>query len=275
VTTSETTRTAYEAEIEEWRARADAGLRAEDGWLTVVGLFWLAEGANTVGAGESCDVVLPGGPERLGAIELIGETATLRAAGEPVVVNGAPVETHELRADAPGPPDLVTVGDVTFFLIRRGGRLGVRVRDKNSALRRDFAGRRWYPVREEYRVRARFVPYDPPRPVAITNMLGDVEPMIAAGQARFELRGRELRLEAMRRGDGQLFFIFRDATSGAQTYPAARFLVTPPSEELTLDFNHAYSPPCAFTPFATCPLPPPENHLPVPVEAGELWSGEH
>ncbi|MFO7168476.1 MAG: DUF1684 domain-containing protein [Chloroflexota bacterium] len=268
---------AYEQEIAEWRARAEADLRADDGWLTVVGLFWLKQGRNTVGSDAECDVVLPAGPALLGWIELEDESATLRAAGDGVVVNGELAAAHELRPDVPGPPDFVTVGDVTFFLLRRAGRLGVRVRDKNSAARRAFEGRRWFPVREEYRVEARFTAYEPPRPVAIANILGDTEAMTAAGYASFVLGGRELRLEALSRSDGQLFFIFRDGTSGHETYPAARFLVTPrpAGEALTLDFNKAYNPPCAFTDYATCPLPPPGNHLPVRIEAGELMPRSH
>ena len=271
----------YEYEVETWRTAAERSLRAEDGWLTLVGLFWLQEGANRVGSDEDSEIVLPASlPAYVATIEYhTGDDSALLHA-EPAVgllVNKLPATEQRIGADLPGPPDFVSIGDVTFFLIKRGNRMGVRVRDKNSAARREFQGRRWFPVREEYLVEADFSAYDPPRPVAVTNILGDTEPMTAAGYASFVLGGRHLELEAMLRGDGQLFFIFRDQTSGRETYPAARFLVTPGPEagKVALDFNRAYSPPCAFTPYATCPLPPERNHLPLRIEAGELYDPHH
>lgn len=274
-----TTPSSYEQEIIAWRAAAERTLRADDGWLTVVGLFWLREGPNTIGSDDSCDIVLPAPtPALLGRIDLAGETATLHVAADAAAtINREPAGDRELRSDVPGPPDLVTSGDVTFFLIRRGERLGVRVRDRNSQARRDFGGRRWFPIREEYRVDAQFVAYDAPRTLAITNILGDAEDMPAVGYVLFQLHGQEVRLEAVGRKDGGLWFIIRDRTSGRETYPAARFLYTSPPQDgrVTLDFNRAVSPPCAFTDYATCPLPPQQNHMPLPVEAGEQWGPRH
>ncbi|MEN9937627.1 MAG: hypothetical protein RLZZ387_4206 [Chloroflexota bacterium] len=269
--------TPYEHETLTWRAAAETALRAEDGWLTVVGLCWLRPGENTVGSGSTCDIALAEGsaPASVGKIDYDGTVAVLHPDPDAGVhINGAPAGSHQLRSDIPGPPDAVTVGSVTFFLIERGGRLGVRVRDTNSPTRRGFGGRRWFPVREEYRVAAAFVPYDPPRQVPITNILGDVEDMPAAGQAIFTLGGAEIRLEALARKDGGLFFIFCDDTSGKETYPAARFLnaSAPQDGHVTLDFNRAVSPPCAFTAYATCPLPPQQNHLSARIEAGEIWA---
>ncbi|HWQ13638.1 MAG TPA: DUF1684 domain-containing protein [Roseiflexaceae bacterium] len=271
--------TSYEQEILAWRAEMEAALRSDTGWLTVVGLFWLHEGENTVGSDEGCDVLLPQtAPPLLGRIELRDGTATLHVApGAPVAVNGEPAASRALRSDVPGPADVVSVDDVSFFLIQRGTRLGVRVRDRNSRARREFGGRQWFPVREEYRVEAAFTAYDPPRQLQVLNVLGEMEEMVGAGYVTFTLQGHPARLEAVGTKGGRLWFIFRDQTSGRETYPAARFLYAGPPEggRVTLDFNRAYSPPCAFTDYATCPLPPPGNNLPLRVEAGELWLGHH
>jgi uncharacterized protein (DUF1684 family) len=275
-----TTGSSYEQELAAWRREVEETLRAEDGWLSVIALVWLREGDTTIGADAACDVALPtvASPREVGRIAYDGRVAVLHAApGAEVRVNGEPIGASELRPDVPGPPDVVAAGEVTFALIRRGGRLGVRVRHRNSPARLGFVGRRWYPPRDEYRVEAAFTPYDPPRTVAITSVLGDVEQMAAAGVAAFRLHGQELRLEALERRGGGLWFIFRDATSGNTTYPASRFLYTaaPRYGRVTLDFNRAVSPPCAFTEHATCPLPPPGNQLPVPIEAGERYEAAH
>lgn len=267
----------YEQEIAAFRQAAEDALRAADGWLSVVGLFWLQEGRNSVGAGGEHDVALPEGsaPREVGELVYDGGSAVFHpAAGAALRINGEPAAPRELHPDIPGPPDMVTAGSVTFFLISRAGRLGVRVRDSASPARRDFGGRQWFPARQEYRVEAAFAPYDPPRSVSITNVLGDVEEMPAAGVVTFALGGQELRLEALARAGGGLWLIFRDGTSGRQTYPAARFLYTRPPQggRVTLDFNRAVSPPCAFTAHATCPLPPQQNRLAIPIEAGERWS---
>lgn len=266
----------YEQDLLAWRQAAEDTLRADDGWLTVVGLDWLHEGENRVGAGADCDVRLAEGsaPAEVGTIVYDGERAVLHPADSAGVrVNGELAGVRELASDATGKPDMVTVGSVTFFLIRRGERLGVRIRDTQSPARRGFGGRVWYPVRPELRVEAVYAPYDPPRPLAITNILGDTEEYQAAGLVSFSVGGAAVQLEAIGRMDGGLWFIFRDATSGHGTYPAARFLYAdaPRDGVVVVDFNRAVSPPCAFTDFATCPLPPRQNILSVAIEAGERY----
>jgi uncharacterized protein (DUF1684 family) len=179
-----------------------------------------------------------------------------------------------LRPDTPGPPDVLALGRVRLFVVERSGRIGVRVRDLDSAARRAFRGVRWYPVREDYRVVGRMEPHATPRKLRIANVLGLVDEMESAGVVVFRLGGQELRLEPVYETPerSELFFIFRDRTSGHGTYPAGRFVYAelPRDGQVVLDFNKAYTPPCAFTRFATCPLPPRQNHLPVPIEAGEL-----
>lgn len=274
---------AYRAEIETWRAEREARLKSDGGWLQVVGLFWLKDGANSFGTDAGNVIVLPAGsaPPRAGVFELRGGKTTVRM--EPAVeatVDGKPVAARELRPDVPGPADVLKLGPrLTLHVIERGGRYGIRLKDRESALLKEFTGLRWFPVQEDYRVEARFVPYASPKKIPVPNILGQVEELPSPGYAAFRIGGREVRLDPVLEEPGatELFFIFRDQTAGKQTYPAGRFLYAPMPKDgrVTLDFNKAYSPPCAFTPYATCPLPPRQNRLPVRIEAGELRSGHH
>jgi hypothetical protein len=266
----------YRRSIESWRAEREAKLKADDGWLALVGLFWLEEGPNRIGSAPDAEVALAPGsaPAAVGTITFRDGVATFAPApGSDVRINGKPAGAQALRPQ-PGSYDVVTTGSVTMFVIKRGDRYGVRVRDRNSARRREFTGLRWFPIREQYRVTARFIPHPKPTSILIANVLGAVEPWRTPGKVIFTLNGRELTLQPVLDGPDatELFFIFRDGTTGSETYPGGRFLYAalPKNGEVVLDFNKSESPPCAFTAFATCPLPPKENALPVRVEAGEL-----
>lgn len=268
---------AYRGKIEEWRREREAALKADDGWLTVAGLFWLKHGANTAGTDPASDIVLPkdSAPATIGIFDLHDGIVSFQAAnGVTATVNGNAATAATLKADSSGSPDVLRVNDLTMFVIERGGRLAVRLKDKNSPLRKEFTGLKYFPVKEEYQVNARFVPYDPPKMIAVPNILGQVEQQASPGYVVFTLNGRECRLDPVTEGDS-LFFIFKDLTSGKQTYPSGRFLNTamPTNGQVVLDFNQAYNPPCAFTPYATCPLPPEQNKLQVAIEAGELRYG--
>ncbi len=161
-------------------------------------------------------------------------------------------------------------------MIQRGQRIGIRLRDTNSKMRREFTGRKWYPLKPEFRLEAKWAPYNPPKPIKVPNILGDTNDDKSPGYAEFKLGGKTYRLEAVGVGPG-LFFVFRDGTSGKETYGGGRFLDAdkPEAGKVILDFNKATNPPCAFTPYATCPLPPRQNRLPVRIEAGELKYGDH
>jgi len=264
----------YRRLVESWRAEREANLKADDGWLTLVGLHWLQEGINRIGGDPTAEVPLPQDSPEIGTIHFAAGTARFTpATGADVRINGRPARTQVLRPQ-PGDYDVVTTGSVTMFVIRRGDRYGVRVRDANSAQRREFTGLRWFPIREDYRVTARFIPHSKPTSMMIANVLGAVEPWPTPGKAVFTLDGREFTLHPVLDGPEAtaLFFIFRDGTTGSDTYPGGRFLYAamPENGVVVLDFNKAESPPCAFTAFATCPLPPKENSLPVRIEAGEL-----
>lgn len=266
---------AYNAEIEAWKAKRVAALRADDGWLTVVGLFWLSEGANAVGSARGNTVVLPerDAPENVGTIRLADAKLSFDSApGADVRVAGQRARLADIRSDAAGDPTVLSIGSVRFYVIERDHRFAVRVKDNDSAARRDFHGIASFPVDATWRIEARFEPYDPPRSIAIPNVLGHVDSENSPGAIVFTRDGQTLRLDAvLERGETDYFVIFGDRSNGAGTYGAGRFLYVPPPVDgkTVIDFNRAYNPPCVFTPYATCPLPPPQNKLPIRVEAGE------
>jgi len=269
----------YQSQIEDWRAKREASLKAENGWLTVAGLFWLHEGENAAGKNPDAVVVLPAGFKSIGTFRFAaGKTTFLPAAGAAIYWNGSPVKGPvTLKSDEGGAnPDTLSYLDTSMTVIKRGARYAVRMRDKNSQMRREFTGLHWYPVREDLRFEARFVTYDKPKEIAVPNILNEVEQEKSIGYAAFNYQGHEYTLEPVVEGD-QLFYIFKDMTAGKETYPAGRFLYSdmPQNGHVILDFNKAYNPPCAFTPYATCPLPPKQNRLAVKIEAGELKYGNH
>lgn len=272
----------YRETIETWRSQREARLRAEGGWLSLAGLFWLKEGENAFGSGASNDIVLPPGsaPARAGVFELRGGQVSVRLEpGVAATVAGRAEAAGLLRPDTSEKPDVLTLGRLSLHLIERSGRLGIRVKDPESPVRKAFKGLRWFPIDEGWRVEATFVPHAQPRTLELADVTGSVQKMTAPGYVVFRHGGRELRLEpVLEEPDAkELFLIFRDETSGRQTYGAGRYLYTdlPRDGKVTIDFNKAYSPPCAFTRFATCPLPPRQNRLPVRVEAGEKHAGGH
>jgi uncharacterized protein len=266
----------YLQELLAWRDRREMNLRGDDSWFTVVGLIFLKPGRNTFGTGPKSDIVLPEGAGAGAGVLDVGRGRIDLAAKTPVTINGRPATRAEIKpATADRPADQVTLGTVTFFLMWSGDRLAVRVRDQNSALRRTFTGLNWFRANEAFRVTARFEPYPSPKRVSVPNILGDLDPFDATGLVAFTLKGTPYKLEVydLGTGDQPLFIVFKDLTSGNDTYPAARFLnaARPNSKsETVLDFNRAYNPPCAYNPYTTCPLPTVQNRLAVRIEAGEL-----
>ena len=249
----------YQASIQEWRKKREEALRAPDGWTSLAGLFWLHEGANRYGKDAANDIVLPAGPAHAGSFELHGGQVSAAVDGQRRV----------LKPDSQ--EGAIAVDRLSLLVIRRGDRYGIRVKDPESEYRRGFRGIESFPIDEGYRIAAQWVAA--PRQIPILNVLGQTEPSDNPGYAVFHLAGKEMRLYPIieEPGDQQLFYIFRDLTTGKETYPAGRFFYSamPKNGQVVLDFNKAYNPPCAFTPYATCPLPPKENYLPVRIEAGE------
>lgn len=268
----------YVTSVENWRKEREAALKAPDGWLTVTGLFWLKQGENRIGSDPSYEIVLPAGraPERVGVIDFKDGKAWFRAARVAVQLNGKAVPSGELKSDKGGKPDVLKIADFTMFVIERNGKYGVRLRDIHSKMREEFKRLQWYPVREQYKVTAKFTAHHQPQKIAVPNILGQTSNEASPGYATFQLLGHSYRLDPVVE-DNELFFIFRDQTSDKTTYGAGRFLHAdmPKEGKVVLDFNKAYNPPCAFTPYATCPLPPKQNKLPLKIEAGELRYGAH
>jgi hypothetical protein len=268
----------YRASIEQWRLQHETELKTDSGWLTVSGLFWLKDGVNRVGANQAGEIVLPRGPADVGMFEFHAGKTTFRAApGVAVKLNGQPADgVIPLKSDADGQPDRIQFDAFTMYVIHRGERDAIRLKDSESESRKTFSGLHWFPVKESYRVVAKFVPYASPKMIKIPNILGETEEDPNPGYVLFTLNRQSFRLDPVLEDD-HLFFIFRDLTSGKETYPAGRFLYTglPKNSEVVMDFNRAENPPCAFTAYATCPLPPKQNRLTVRIEAGELNYGHH
>jgi uncharacterized protein (DUF1684 family) len=263
---------AYQQSVAKWRADYESQLKSDDGWLTVSGLFWLHEGENHFGSDPLNDIVLksPSIPPDAGEFMLQnGKTIVHLKPGVKMTMNGKPVETAELKPDSQ--TDRLRIDDLTLYVHASGERYAIRLKDKSSPIRKNFTGLHWFPVDESYRVIARYVPYDKPKPVVIQNILGDSGTDSLSGYVTFSLHGEQYRLEAEQDDMGELSFVFRDLTSGKETYPAARFLDTeaPHNGSVVLDFNEAYNPPCAYNPYTTCPLPPPGNRLRTEIRAGE------
>lgn len=279
----------WEEEVAAWKQARFERLQRPDGWLTLVGLAWLEPGDNSVGSDPKSAVVLPAGkaPARLGILRLVatGKQHTLTFIadkGAAVTHDGAAVTTLDLIADADAKadegPTVLAHGSLSFFVIRRGDRLGVRVKDSQAATLQAFHGLDYYPLDRKWKLPARFEAEATPKEIPIPNALGFDEPILSPGHVVFTLDGVEHRLLALDdTGDGRLFLVFGDKTNGKETYGGGRFLYTDPPQDgrVELDFNRSYNPPCVFTPYATCPLPPRENRLPFPIAAGEKRFAGH
>jgi len=253
----------YQNEISKWRTEREAKLKADDGWLTVVGLHWLKEGENRLGSDPKADVVLPASmPANVGTIELKKGTVHFKPA------QGIPLTETDLKTDVTPEYTKLRIGRVLFFVIERENRFGVRVKDNDSDTRKKFTGLNWYAVDPSWRIKAKFIPS--PHTVTFATEVGVKEMDESPGYVTFKRNGQEYKLEAVKDGD-DLWFVMRDGTSGKATYAASRFLYTPMPKDgfVDLDFNKAENPPCVFTDFATCPLPTPQNRLRLPVTAGE------
>jgi uncharacterized protein (DUF1684 family) len=257
----------HRREVEAWRSARLAKLTSPDGWLAVVALEWLQDGANPV--------VLPGREAPAGTIEVDVGVATFHPAeGEPFTKDGTPITgSVELLDDSRGDPTVLRRGPVSFHVIRRYGTLALRVRDGESPAVRSFHEIEHYSVDLRWRIKARFEPYEEGRTAEVGTVLGTPEIYSAPGAAAFAIGGEPYRLDVfLEDGESDLFVVFGDETNQSETFGGGRYLYTPqagPDGIVVLDFNRAYNPPCAFTAHVTCPLPLPQNRLPVRVEAGE------
>jgi uncharacterized protein (DUF1684 family) len=268
----------YVKAVEEWRAERVERLTRPDGWLSLAGLYWLEEGSNSFGSDPSNDVVLPEGktPARMGSLVLNdGAIRMVLDAGVDVTSDGQVVGSMDIRHDGDEEhgPTLLTHGSITWYAIKRGDRIGIRVKDSESRGLTEFAGIESYAVDPRMRIEGVFEPLGPDHTIEITNAVGVVSQERSPGVLVFEVAGETHRLAPIAYDDESDFFVvFGDRTSGRETYGGGRFLaVERPGDDgkVVIDFNKAYNPPCAFTKYATCPLPPEQNVLAVQIRAGE------
>jgi uncharacterized protein len=262
----------YQQSVEKWRHDYEAKLTSDTGWLTVAGLFWLHEGENSFGSDPKNNIALPADAPAFAGVFTFhdGKTSVRLNPGVAATMNGRPVQNADLRPDSR--EDRVVLGDLTLFVHASGGRFAIRMKDKNSQLRKNFAGLNWFPIDPAYHVTAKFVSYPAPKELDSQNVLGDAIKLKVIGYVSFSLKGQAIRLDAEENDSAPgLFIVFRDLTSGKLTYPASRFLDTdvPKDGAIKLDFNEAYNPPCAYNSFTTCPLPLPGNRLQIEIPAGE------
>ena len=267
-------------DVDAWRRERYRRLREPMSWLTLVGLGWLGPGESRVGSSPDAEVRLPSGPPLAG--RLIRHGAEVTASGTGLTHGGREVSDFRLVSDVDAPegeePTILEVGRLRMVLIRRGERLGLRIWDTAAPARRDFTGIPHYPVDPAWRIDARLEPGGEDETFSVPDVLGDVEDEPLAGTVVFVRDGATHRIKAMDGGEGILWLVFGDATNGETTYGGGRFLYTdPPTPDgsVIVDFNRAYNPPCVFSPYATCPLPPEENRLPIRIEAGERRLAEH
>jgi uncharacterized protein (DUF1684 family) len=260
-------------ETEDWRAKHEASYRSE--WSTIAGLHFLEPGSHTAGTAATNDIVLPASAKmpRIGRFVLDGNIVRLEPEpGAPVRIGGQPVTTpRELNDDSASEPDRIEVGGIRMVVHRSGDRKSLRVWDPDGEQARGFLGFRWFDIQMDYRVTGRFIPDPSPRDMHILNTFADLDTFQTEGVVEFTLQGRTLRLRPFTSRPKRFYFVFRDQSSGVETYEAARFLYSDLRDEGTtvLDFNQAYNPPCAFNPYTTCPIPLPENRLVIKVLAGE------
>lgn len=274
---------AYTQHVEQWRAARVARLTAPDGWLSLIGMEWLHEGTNRVGSAADNDIVLKAGPAHLGIVTLSpdGTTSIALAKNVDATIDGHELESavliDDMHVSSDAAPTTVRFGHASFFVIDRDGRRALRVKDSDAEVRRDFVGIDYFPIDPSWRIEADWVPFDPPHDLQMGTAIGTIDTVKIPGKAVFHRDGQAFELlPYQEEPGGELFFVLADKTSGKETYGAARFLyaalpaggIDKPGK-LVLDFNQAYNPPCAFTPFATCPLAPPENRLDIAVTASE------
>jgi len=271
---------AYIKEINDWHKKRIENLKKENGWLNLVGLFFLKEGENTFGSGNQNDFVIddPQLPEKICTF-ILKDTLVEMIANDNVelLVDSLPVKRIFLNHDLTGKPTIVAYKNYRWFIIKRGNKFALRVRNLKASLVKEFKGIDRFPVNEDWKIVADFIPYNPPKEVLIPSIIGIPEKEISPGKVRFKVGDKTFELQALDAGD-KLFFVFADETNGKETYGAGRFLYAdkPDSNgKVILDFNKAYNPPCAFTKYATCPLPTPDNYLKIRVTAGEKKYGEH
>jgi len=263
----------YIASVKKWHNTRLENLKKENGWLNLIGLYWLKEGENKFGSDKSNDFIFPENSEKFMGSFFLKDSVIILTVNQGVNIKAknSVVEKMEMQYDLQGNPTILEYKSLRWFIIKRGEKYGVRLRDLNAELVKSFSGIETFPINEDWKIEAQFEKYNPPKEIQIPNILGTIEKELSPGAIIFTKDSKEFKLGVTDAGDSY-FVIFADLTNGVDTYGAGRFLsVEKPdsSGKIYIDFNKAYNPPCAFTKYATCPLPPKQNHLKLEVTAGE------
>jgi uncharacterized protein (DUF1684 family) len=268
---------AYIQSFDKWKAELVDDLKQN--WLSLAGLFWLKPGDNSFGTDAGNAIVFPKGPAHAGAFELAGTDVVVKFSSDAhATIDGKPVTTTKLQPDVSGKPTIIELGSLRIKAIVRGQRIGIRLKDTDSDQAKNYRGPIFFPIDLSYRVTATWVPSDGKKTVDVPNVLGDTTPTPVAGTVVFKINGQQVQLTDLGGNPEKgLSFVFNDLTSKTDTYPGGRFLETDPvaNGTVVIDFNRAYNPPCAVTPYATCPLAPKENRLAVAIPAGEKYDRAH
>lgn len=270
----------YVKEINEWHQKRIERLKAPDGWLNLVGRTWLKPGVNTFGSAKNNNVIIESDkvPAYMGQFILKDSIVTMNVyEGVEVFLDGKPIKEIIMIDDQKKDMTVFQYGTIKWNLIIRGDKYGIRFRDLESTLVKNFKGIKRFPVNSNWKFVAKFEAYNPPKKIFIPNVLGQIEEEFSPGAVIFEKDGKTFRIDAIDEGE-KLFLIIADETNGEETYGGGRFLYVDKQDSsgnLILDFNKAYNPPCVFTKYATCPLPPEQNYLNIRIEAGEKNYGEN
>lgn len=264
---------AYVESIETWQQQRLERLKNKDGWLTLAGLFWLEEGENSFGSDPENDIVFPEKADAFsGTLVLMDDMVSLKVnEGIEITVNDSLITEMNLIDDHAENTTRLQQGDLAWYIVKRGDRYGIRLRDHKHPRLNELDHIPSYPIQTDYVVEAILDPFDSPKTMTVATPLeGYTESYECPGILRFRIKGRDLELHPFTSGNGY-FLVIADETTGLDTYGAGRFMYATPDStgRIVLDFNKAYNPPCAFSPFATCPMPPRENFMPAAIEAGE------
>lgn len=273
---------AYIKSIDEWHQKRIASLKEKDSWFSLAGLFWLEEGENSFGSDESNDIVFPEdkSADFMGWFYLEDQVVKIKVkSGIKIVNDNNPVEEMSLKNDMEGKPTTLHYGSLSWYVIKREDKFGIRLKDSENPDILNFEGIDRFPVKPEWRIKAEFIPYDPVKMIEIPTVLGTITKEKSPGVLNFTIEGQKYSLDPLGNpGSDSYFVIFADLTNGKETYGAGRFLSVKRAHadsSFYIDFNKAYNPPCAFTKYATCPLPPKQNQLPLEITAGEKKYGDH
>jgi len=269
----------YLKAINEWHAKRIENLKKENSWLNLVGLFWLKQGENKFGSGMDNDIVFPSkAPDYIGTFLLKDSVVTIKVnKGIIVLLDSSEVAEMVLQNDMTDSPSTLSLDSFKWLIIKRGDKYGVRLRDLNAPLLKEFKGIERFPVNTDWRIEGEFIPYNPAKKIMVPNVLGGSDEEMVSGKLKFKIKGKEFIIDPIDSGE-KLFIIFADETNGETTYGAGRFLYSDKPDstgKVLIDFNKSYNPPCVFTKFATCPLPPEQNRIGIKITAGEKSFGNH